>query len=313
MEFKELFTPIKLGTLEIKNRIGGACTTTGGSDLKGYIKESGIATYAARSKGGAGFVCIECTFASAFGAETTSFGNPQIGDRSYYAGLSELAETINAFGAKAFIQISPSFGRQGSSSVSGKTPPAPSAVAYERPKDYEERLMPFGYETRSAQQKGNKPPRVLTLEEIEYMETQFPKAVSAARICGFDAAELHSPHGYLIWQFLSPRSNKRTDEYGGSLENRMRFMRNIITNVRKSIGPDYPFGIRLSGDEHMPEGMHQEEVLIVAKEMENLGIDWLHVSDGSYEARNKLFPQSPNCMIEHAEAFKSVVKVPVLV
>jgi len=93
----------------------------------------------------------------------------------------------------------------------------------------------------------------------------------------------------------------------------MRFLKNIIVNTRKKVGPDYPFGIRLSGDEHMPEGMHQEEVLIVAQEMEKLGIDWVHVSDGSYEARHKLFPQDPNCMIEHGQAFKDVLKVPVLV
>jgi len=313
MEFKELFTPVNLGTLEVKNRIGGACTTTGGADINGYITEYALATYASRSAGGTGVVCIECTFASEFGAQTTSFGNPRISDRSYWPGLSDLAETIQAFGAKAMIQITPSFGRQGSSTLSGKTPPAPSPIAYERPKDFDMRLMPFGYEPRASQLKTNKPPREVTLEEIEYMETQYPQAVSAARICGFDAVEVHSPHGYMIWEFLSPRSNKRTDKYGGSLENRMRFLKNIIVNTRKKVGPDYPFGIRLSGDEHMPEGMHQEEVLIVAQEMEKLGIDWVHVSDGSYEARHKLFPQDPNCMIEHGQAFKDVLKVPVLV
>ncbi|MFC1824120.1 hypothetical protein ACFL9T_15525, partial [Thermodesulfobacteriota bacterium] len=314
MEFKELFKPIKLGSLEIKNRIGGACTTTGGADINGYITENALAIYAARSKGGTGFVCIECTFANDWAAQTTSFGNPRISNRSYWAGLSELAETINAFGAKAFVQITPGFGRQGSSKLSGQTPPAPSEIPCETCHDFDMRVMPFGWENRSAQErKYAKSPRELTLEEIEYMETQYPEAVSAARICGYDAVELHSPHGYLIHQFLSPRSNQRTDKYGGSLENRMRFLRNLFVNARKRVGPDYPLGIRLSGDEHMPDGLHQEEALIIAKEMENEGIDWLHVSDGSYEAREYFFPQNPNCMIEHAEAFKSVVKVPVLV
>ena len=100
MEYTELFKPIKLGTLEVKNRIGGACTTTGGADINGYITENAISTYAARAAGGAGFVCIECTFASDWGAETTSFGNPRISNRSYYAGMSELAETINALAQK---------------------------------------------------------------------------------------------------------------------------------------------------------------------------------------------------------------------
>ena len=105
MEFTELFKPIKIGTLELKNRIGGACTTTGGADINGYITENAISTYAARAAGGAGFISIECTFASDWGAKTTSFGNPRISNRSYYAGMAELAETIQAYGSKAFIQI----------------------------------------------------------------------------------------------------------------------------------------------------------------------------------------------------------------
>lgn len=310
-----MFKPIKIGGLEIKNRIGGACTTTGGADINGYITENAIAIYASRSAGGAGFVCIECTFANDWAAETTSFGNPRISNRSYWAGLAELAETIQAFGAKAFIQITPGFGRQGSSKLSGKTPPAPSAVPCEVCHDHDMRVMPYGWETRSAQKPGKraKSPRELTLEEIKWMEEQYPDAVSAARICGYDAVELHSPHGYLIHQFLSPRSNQRTDQYGGSLENRMRFLRNLFINARKRVGPDYPLGIRLSGDEQMEKGLHPEEVAIVAKEMENEGIDWLHVSSGSYEAREYFFPQHPDTMIQHAQDFKSVVKVPVMV
>jgi len=314
MEFTELFKPIRIGNLEIKNRIGGACTTTGGADINGYITENALAIYAARSAGGAGFISIECTFANDWGAQTTSFGNPRISNRSYWAGLSELAETINAFGAKAFIQITPGFGRQGSSKLSGKTPPAPSPIPCEVCHDFDMRVMPYGWESRAAQQRGHaKAPRELTLEEIEYMENQYPDAVAAARICGYDAVELHSPHGYLIHQFLSPRSNHRTDKYGGSLENRMRFLRNLFVNARKRVGPDYPLGIRLSGDEQMENGLHPEEVAIIAKEMENEGIDWLHVSSGSYEAREYFFPQHPDTMIQHAQDFKSVVKVPVLV
>lgn len=315
MEFTELFKPIKVGNLEIKNRIGGACTTTGGADINGYITENALAIYAARAAGGAGFICIECTFASDWGAQTTSFGNPRISNRSYWAGMSELAETINAFGARAFIQITPGFGRQGSSKLSGKTPPAPSPIPCEVCHDFDLRIMPFGWESRAAQAKGRtaKSPRELTLEEIEYMENQYPDAVAAARICGYDAVEVHSPHGYLIHQFLSPRSNQRTDKYGGSLENRMRFLRNLFVNARKRVGPDYPLGIRLSGDEQMENGLHPEEVAIIAKKMEDEGIDWLHVSSGSYEAREHFFPQHPDTMIQHAQDFKSVVKVPVLV
>ena len=144
------FRPLNLGSLEIKNRIGGSCTTTGGADQNGFIREECIYSYAARSEGGAGFITIECTFATDWGAKTTSFGNPRISGRSYYEGMSNLAEGIKQCGAKAFIQITPSFGRQGSSKTSGEVPGAPSAIPSQRPQDFEQRIMPRGYETKAA-------------------------------------------------------------------------------------------------------------------------------------------------------------------
>jgi len=258
-QFPLLFSPIKLGPLEIKNRIGGSCTTTGGADINGYITEECIYSYAARCEGGAGFITIECTFATDWGAKTTSFGNPRISGRAYYEGMSNLAEGMKQMGAKAFIQITPSFGRQGSGRLSGETPAAPSAIPSERPQDYEDRIMPRGYETRAQTMGGTTVPRVLTIEDIEYMERTYPDAVAAARICGFDAVEFHSPHGYLIHEFLSPRSNQRNDYYGGSLENRFRFLRNLLIGARRRVGPDFCLGIRLSGDEHMPGAIHEEE------------------------------------------------------
>ncbi|MBN1189751.1 MAG: FAD-dependent oxidoreductase [Dehalococcoidales bacterium] len=312
-DFPNLFSPIKLGSLEIKNRIGGSCTTTGGADQNGFIREECIYSYAARSEGGAGFITIECTFATDWGAKTTSFGNPRISGRSYYEGMSNLAEGIKQCGAKAFIQITPSFGRQGSSKTSGEIPGAPSAIPSQRPQDFEQRIMPRGYETKSATLGATTMPKVLTMEEIHYMEQTFPTAVQAARICGFDAVEFHSPHGYLIHQFLSPRSNQRTDEYGGSLENRFRFLKNLLIATRKRVGPDFPLGIRLSGDEHMEGSIHEEELIQVAKWCEELGATYIHLSDGSYEARKWFFPQDPFCFIEHAKHFKPELKIPLIV
>ncbi len=312
-EFPILFSPIKLGPLEIKNRIGGSCTTTGGADQNGFIREECIYSYAGRSEGGAGFITIECTFATDWGAKTTSFGNPRISGRSYYEGQSNLAEGIKQCGAKAFIQITPSFGRQGSSKTSGEVPGAPSAIPSERPQDYEQRIMPRGYETKAQTLGATSMPKVLTMEEIHYMEETFPTAVAAARICGYDAVEFHSPHGYLIHQFLSPRSNQRTDEYGGSLENRFRFLKNLLIASRKRVGPDFCLGIRLSGDEHMEGAIHEEELIQVAKWCEDLGASYIHLSDGSYEARKWFFPQDPFCFIEHSKNFKKELKIPLIV
>ncbi len=312
-DFPILFSPIKLGPLQLKNRIGGSCTTTGGADINGYITEECLYSYAARCEGGAGFITIECTFATDWGAKTTSFGNPRISGRAYYEGMSNLAEAMKQMGAKAFIQITPSFGRQGSGRLSGETPPAPSAIPSERPQDYEQRIMPRGYETRSQTMGGTTVPRVLTIEEIDYMERTFADAVAGARICGFDAVEFHSPHGYMIHQFLSPRSNQRNDLYGGSLENRFRFLRNLLVSARRRVGPDFCLGIRLSGDEHMPGAIHEDELIQVAKWCEELGASYIHLSDGSYEARKWFFPQDPFCFIEHAKHFKKELKIPLIV
>jgi len=313
MDFPLLFSPIKLGPLTVKNRIGGSCTTTGGADINGYITEECLYSYAARSEGGAGFITIECTFATDWGAKSTSFGNPRISGRAYYEGQSNLAEAIKQCGARAFIQITPGFGRQGSGRLSGETPPAPSAIPSERPQDYEYRIMPRGYETKAQTMGGTTVPRVLTIEEINYMERTFPDAVAAGRICGYDAVELHSPHGYLIHQFLSPRSNQRNDLYGGSLENRFRFLRNLLVASRRRVGPDFCIGVRLSGDEHMPGSIHEEELIQIAKWCEELGASYIHLSDGSYEARREFFPQDGNCFIEHAKHFKPELKIPLLV
>jgi NADPH-dependent glutamate synthase beta subunit-like oxidoreductase/2,4-dienoyl-CoA reductase-like NADH-dependent reductase (Old Yellow Enzyme family) len=312
-EFPKLFSPIKLGSLEIKNRIGGSCTTTGGADINGYITEECLYSYAARCEGGAGFITIECTFATDWGAKTTSFGNPRLSGRAYYEGMSNLAEAMKQMGARAFIQITPSFGRQGSGRLSGETPAAPSAIPSERPQDYEDRIMPRGYETKAQTLGGTTIPKVLTIEEIDYMERTFADAVAGARICGFDAVEFHSPHGYLIHEFLSPRSNQRNDYYGGSLENRFRFLRNLLVSSRRRVGPDFPLGIRLSGDEHMPGAIHEEELIQVAKWCEELGATYIHLSDGSYEGRKWFFPQDASCFIAHAKNFSKELKIPLIV
>jgi len=312
-EFPKLFSPIKLGSLEIKNRIGGSCTTTGGADINGYITEECLYSYAARCEGGAGFITIECTFATDWGAKTTSFGNPRLSGRAYYEGMSNLAEAMKQMGARAFIQITPSFGRQGSGRLSGEVPAAPSAIPSERPQDYEDRIMPRGYETKAQTLGGTTIPRVLTIEDIDYMERTFADAVAGARICGFDAVEFHSPHGYLIHEFLSPRSNQRNDYYGGSLENRFRFLRNLLISSRRRVGPDFPLGIRLSGDEHMPGAIHEEELIQIAKWCEELGASYIHLSDGSYEGRKWFFPQDASCFIAHAKNFSKELKIPLIV
>lgn len=148
-------------------------------------------------------------------------------------------------------------------------------------------------------------PRELTIKEIEQMEDVMVEQVCHAYSLGFDAVELHTPHGYLLHQFLSPRSNQRMDKYGGSLENRGRVVTNIIERVRAKIGPNKALGCRLSGDELMPGGLSHEEACKFVTLFKDAGANFFNVSQGSYECPGKSFaPDGEDDFTGWAPGFK---------
>ena len=162
---------------------------------------------------------------------------------------------------------------------------------------------------------GGGTPREMTTEEIQKEIGEFASSARLAVMTGADGLELHLTHGYLAWQFLSPRSNKRTDQYGGSLENRMRFMVEIITKTRESVAkhaPRMPIGVRVSADEHTPGGVTYEEMKKVVKTLVGLGIDYIHMSSGTYEAFKYLFPDHDGTMLEEAQGFKKLLGIPII-
>lgn len=148
-------------------------------------------------------------------------------------------------------------------------------------------------------------PRELTISEIEKMEDFMVEQACIAYKLGYDGVELHTPHGYLLHQFLSPRSNHRTDLYGGSTENRARVVTNIIERIRKKIGPEKVLGCRLSGDELMPGGLGHEEVCKLIKIFTDAGINYFNISQGSYENPGAAFaPDGENDFTRWAFGFK---------
>ena len=156
-------------------------------------------------------------------------------------------------------------------------------------------------------------PREMSREEIHSEIEEYGRSCRLAVVAGFDGLEIHAPHGYLEHQFLSPRSNKRTDEYGGSLENRMRFLLECYESARAAIGDAIPIGVRLSGDEHMPDGIQHDELKIVVK---------TRVSGASTTCTSPTAPTRPSSTssrrrtapLEPAESYKSVLPegVPVI-
>jgi 2,4-dienoyl-CoA reductase-like NADH-dependent reductase (Old Yellow Enzyme family) len=320
--YPELFQPIKIGDCEIKNRIVMAPMNTVFSlDNRGFVNEQILAYYAARAKGGTGLIITECVLGTRQAARYPYTSNLHLFDGTHVSGLEEMVETIHAFGAKVFIQLSIGFGRQGHSH-DHSPPPAPSAIPYQTdpalmPKGIIKFISehPWAMDPRIPSMAHSQVPREMTREEITSELREFANSCLLAALVGFDGIELHGPHGYLEHQFLSPRSNQRTDEYGGSLENRMRFVVEIYEEAKKVIGKSIPIGIRLSGDEHMPNGIHHDELKLVVKRMGELGVDYVHLSDGSYEALKYFFPDEDNLhLVEEAAGFKANLpaRVPVI-
>lgn len=146
-------------------------------------------------------------------------------------------------------------------------------------------------------------PRELEIHEIVDLEDRMATAVRYAMTLGFDGVELHSPHGYLLHQFLSRRTNKRLDEYGGSMENRARFLVNMIKKARAKIGPDFPLGARFSGDECMPDGVTVDEAREFVRMSYEAGINFVNISQGSYENPGAFFPDGEDEFTQYGPGF----------
>jgi 2,4-dienoyl-CoA reductase-like NADH-dependent reductase (Old Yellow Enzyme family)/thioredoxin reductase len=187
-------------------------------------------------------------------------------------------------------------GRQTSKKITKKQPVAPSAIP-----------CPVMQEM----------PKTLTVKEIRRIIRAFGDAARRSKAAGMDFVEIHGAHGYLITQFLSPYSNKRTDAYGGSFRKRMRFIEEVYASVRKAVGDDYPVVVRLSGDEFVPGGLRLSDTRKIARRLEELGADALHISGGNYAsyAQGTIIPPMAvkDAPLAHlARGVKKTVKIPVI-
>lgn len=313
-KYSEMFKPIKIRNIEIKNRLAMAPITTNYSQ-GGYVTDQQIAFFAARAKGGAGLIVLPPA-SYPFPGYQAHVLLTFLFNQDHLVGWNELAETIHAFGAKAFVQVTA--GTPGRQMRRGSKTKAPSPLPVVRipPENMPRRQVEF--ETR----RGLSPlweiyndgpvPEELTIEEIKWIEDAQATVVRLLKVCGFDGAELHFCHGYLGHNFLSQRNNIRLDEYGGNFENRTRFFRNTVIKARLQAGPDFIIGVRLTGDEHVQGGLEIEESTRIAKIGEELGLDYIHLTAGCWEAVNWYVPDEDGTMLPQAEAMKSTVKIPVI-
>lgn len=282
-KYPNLLSPGKIGKVELRNKTVMAAMGMSQSD-NGFVNKAVLNHYAERAKGGVGAIIVEVTCVdSPLGLNTK--GMLVIDDDKYIPGMTQLASVIHDGGAKAFLQISHT-GRGARRAIIGQQPVGPSAVA-----------MPYSYMMGLA----NETPRALTVEEIKDIEEKYAQAALRAKKAGFDGVEIHSVGYYLGQQFLSKTANIRTDEYGGSRENRMRFHLNIIRRIRELCGEEFAIIVKLSviemgkdGGISMPDGLYY------CKKFQEAGVDAIEVLAGiwSGEAGKNQKPESAyaDCM-----------------
>lgn len=287
VDFPFLFSPIKVNQMELKNRIVMTAMQMGYA-VDGEVNDRLIDFYALRARGGVGLIIVGAC------AVDEDAGMPNmimIHDDRYIPGLKRLTEAVRSGGARIAAQINHLGAGVFSSLTGGRQPVSASAVQ-----------STLTGET----------PRALELEEILTVQDKYASAAVRAREAGFDAVEILG--GYLIAQFLSPLSNVREDEYGGSLTGRMRFGLETAQKVRTAVGPDFPVLVRLGGNEFMPGGSDHSDVRIFAAEMEKAGVDLINVTGGRHETRvpqiTMIVPR--RTFVYLAQGIKSVVSIPVL-
>ncbi|MDF2532973.1 MAG: hypothetical protein K0Q65_2554, partial [Clostridia bacterium] len=290
--FSNLFTPIKIGTMEVKNRIVLCPMGTGFADGETNFPTERMAYYyGERAKGGTGLIIVEQTVVQKKGLWSPKGGGLWADESLPH--WKRVVDEVHKHGAKIVIQIG-HLGRSTTSQINGGYKPvAPSPVA-----DH------FLQEI----------PHELTLKEIEEFKNDYLAAVKRAKEAGFDGIQIHCTHGYLLASFLSGRTNKRTDKYGGTLEGRLRLPLEILDMVRKEVGRDYPLLVRLASHE-ANGGRTLEETKVIAKAFADGGIDAIDISAGSFSELDWEIPPyyfGPACNMANIEEIKKSVKVPVI-
>ena len=263
---EHLFSSFNLKGKNIKNRCVVPAMVTNYCNEDGTVTETFMAYHEAKARGGFGMIITED-----FAVTPEGKGFPRVPglwNDEQLNGFSEFTRRVHAYDTVLIAQIYHA-GRQTSKAVTGHAPCAPSAIP-----------CPFSPDM----------PHELTLDEIQRIVSQFGDCARRAEVAGFDGIEIHGGHGYLIAQFLSPYSNKRTDAYGGCLQNRMRFALDVIADIHKKCSKDFILGFRISVDEFVTGGRTLADTKAIIPFLEAAGIDYLHATAGVYRSFDTVIP-----------------------
>lgn len=286
-----LFRPMTIREKTIKNRLVVPAMVCNYCTRDGYATEQYIAYHEAKAKGGWGLIITEDYAVSPEGRGYANVAG--LWEDGQIAGHAELPRRVHAHGSIVLAQIFHA-GRATSRAVIGTTPVAPSAVPGRSAADL---------------------PRALTEDEIHRIVVQFSDTAYRAKQCGFDGVEIHGAHGYLINQFLSPYTNKRTDLYGGSFLNRLRFALEIIRLVRQRCGEDFIISFRISGEELVTGGRDLEDTKAIVPYLEDAGVDLVNVSVGVDDSGMNIIPSAYTdhaWLVNHAQEIRNICHIPVI-
>lgn len=336
MSYDMLFSPMKIGNVEIKNRIVMAPMCMGFGQYNGCATETMMDYYEERAKGGVGLIFTEITRINDI-TGASSFGQLGMSHDYQIPALREMADRIHKHNCKIMVELHHP-GRQNLGLMIGTVPICnigsklmgnlytkilTQAVIPQGKKLQDKHIVPRTVAPSKCERSkmSDSVNRELSVNEIKRIICQFIKGAVRVKKAGCDGVELHAAHGYLIQQFLSPNTNKRTDQYGGSLENRMRFLLEIIDGIRSNCGKDFPIVVRLTVDEMYSEigqngkGYNLEEGIKMAKILSDKGIDAIDVSSAAYDTFNYwLEPTTftPGWRKYLASEVKKVVDIPVI-
>lgn len=289
-KYEHLLSPIKIGETTVKNRIFMPPLSTNLAD-KGYVTDELVEHYKARAKGGVGLFVTEVVTVE----PTYCYlpGDMCIYDDSFIPGWKKLADGVHEYGAKILPQLF-----------------HPAHMAFPLP-GTPRLIAPSNVGPYYAKEA----PRAVTKEELKVIIRQFGEAAKRAQIAGADGVEIHAAHAHgLLGGFLSPLYNKRTDEYGGDIDHRLRLTLEVIEEVRRVCGKNFIIDVRISGSEYTDGGLNLNDMIYVAKQLEKAGVDFLHVSGGTTIARGSSIPAPGTPMGSHAATaaeIKKYVSIPV--
>ncbi|MBN2265909.1 MAG: NADH:flavin oxidoreductase [Candidatus Aminicenantes bacterium] len=289
-----LLSPIRIGAVTVPNRFVRSATHAYLADDEGFVTDANVELLARLAQGEIGLIITGHAFVQASGKASPR----QIGvyDDQFIAGLARIPESVHRFPAKVFLQIAHA-GRQTKAKLCGCVPVSPSPVY-----DPVSKVMP----------------RELSGDEIRALVADFAAAAGRAGRAGFDGVQLHAAHGYLLSSFLSPHTNRRTDEWGGTIENRARVLLEILRGVKAACGREFPVIVKLNATDFLEGGLTLEDAVRVARMLDAEGIDGIEVSGGMAEAgRGSIWPglrseEDEGYFVAAAARIKRAVGVPVL-